>query len=149
MQATELQSYNPLMILWSYDLVILLQSPRFQIFYLLRNSCCNPIIINDLMKFSSQKPHISREHGDIWYCCEVVSKRSIFFRDCICSWHMFLVNSVRNVRNLLKSFCSTIPAGSEKNQNVSKNGLLCYCTVEEVNSTKTEWLGQLWYNGQC
>ena len=128
MQATELQSYNPLMILWSYDLVILLQSPRFQIFYLLRNSCCNPIIINDLMKFSSQKPHISREHGDIWYCCEVVSKRSIFLGTAyvldICSWWIRL----ETFETYLNHFVPLFPLVVKRIRTLAKMGY--YATVQ-------------------
>lgn len=128
MQATELQSYNPLMILWSYDLVILLQSPRFQIFYLLRNSCCNPIIINDLMKFSSQKPHISREHGDIWYCCEVVSKRSIFLGTAyvldICSWWIRL----ETFETYLNHFVPLFPLVVKRIRILAKMGY--YATVQ-------------------
>ena len=128
MQATELQSYNPLMILWSYDLVILLQSPRFQIFYLLRNSCCNPIIINDLMKFSSQKPHISREHGDIWYRCEVVSKRSIFLGTAyvldICSWWIRL----ETFETYLNHFVPLFPLVVKRIKILAKMGY--YATVQ-------------------
>ena len=128
MQATELQSYNPLMILWSYDLVILLQSPQFQIFYLLRNSCCNPIIINDLMKFSSQKPHINCEHGDIWYRCEVVSKRSIFLGTAyvldICSWWIRL----ETFETYLNHFVSLFPLVLKRIRILAKMGY--YATVQ-------------------